>query len=115
MERRNDTTLSSRDSDRQLFFSSLNRIADGIDVLTDEFRRFINDRAKNTVIDVNRTYSRDDAARILNVSTRTVDRRINDGSLHITKNNNKVSIDGASLIRHRTGVRMDGPRWIQKL
>lgn len=117
--KRNDTALSDL-SDRQPVSDvtvnvALNRIADGIEALTDEIRRSTQDHVGHAVIDVNRTYSRAEAARILNVSTRTVDRRVRDGSIHVIRNNKTVRIDGASLRRQRNGEQMVGARRVQKL
>ncbi len=118
-EQVNDPALTGQE-DRQPIrevgvATALKRIADGVEALTDEIRRLALDRVGNVVIDVNRSYSRAEVARLINVSTRTVDRRVRAGALQAIKNGNTVRIDGASLHRHRTGEQLVGARRVLKL
>lgn len=93
----------------------LERIADGVEALTIEIRRLAQDRVGSAAIDVNRTYSRAEVAHLLNVSTRTVDRRVRAGAILSVKSGSTVRIDGASLNRHRTGEQLIAARRVLML
>lgn len=94
--------------------AALKRIAEGIEVLTAEVRR-AGQTGSSVTIDVNRTYSRAEVADLLNVTTRTVDRRVRDGAILAIKNGNTVRIDGASLHRHRSREQLVAGRRVLKL
>ena len=72
-------------------------------------------QANRGTVDADRTYSRAETARLLNVSTRTVDRRIRDGDRRANKKGNTIRIDGASLRQFRGGVTDAAARRVLKL
>ena len=114
--RTNDPNLSDRQPICDVtVVAAITRIADGVEALTVEIRRLAQDRVGSAAIDVNRTYSRAEVAHLLNVSTRTVDRRVRAGALLAIRNGNTVRIDGATLHRHRTGEQLIAARRVLKL
>ena len=98
-----------------LINATLHRIADAHAALAKNVERLANNQATKGTIDVDRAYTRAETARLLNVSIRTIDRRISDGSLIIFKHGNTVRIDGSSLRRHRKYEQLVGARRVQKL
>ncbi len=98
-----------------LINETLQRIADAHAALVKGVEQLANIQASCGTFDVNRSYSRAEVANLLNVSTRTVDRRVRDGAILAIKNGNTVRIDGASLHRHRTGDQLVAARRVLKL
>ena len=98
-----------------LINETLQQIANAHAALVKDLQQLANIQATCGTIDVNRSYSRAEAARALGVSRRTVDRRIDAGALQAIKNGNTVRIDGASLLRHRTGQQLIDARRVLKL
>ncbi len=102
---------------RQLILlnETLRRIADTYAALAKDVKRLADNQATCQSPNANRSYSRAEAARLLGVSVRTVDRRIGEGSLKAVRTHNTVRIGGASLRRLRDGEQPVTARRVLKL
>ena len=82
----------------------IDRIVDSVEELVERFANVERLLAAESASE-ERLYSRSEAAQILGVSTRTIDRRIKSGQLRTVKLGTSLRITGASILRIRRDSR----------